>query len=234
MLLITFPYAGGSFYSFRDLENMVPKQIAWANLELPGRGKQIAEPLLTSPEAVVDYYFNQVIKLPLREQPYAFYGHSMGGLMQYLLAHRLKKEGYPMPAHLFVSGKSAPSYLSGEPDRYSLPDDTFKQKLFELGGMPNAILENDELLDFFIPILKADFKAIETWQYQPREKLNVPITVFHGEDDNFDSSACQLWQKETTEPLKLHIFSGNHFFILDQWQALANTIAEQLINKHTV
>ena len=231
MQLFTFPYAGGSFYAFRELEAQLPSTIKCNHLELPGRGKKIVEELLHSAEDVVEHYFQEITKIGLAGGNYAFYGHSMGGLMQFLLVHKLKEKGLPLPKHIFVSGRYGPQHDDKEPNRYNLPPEAFKAKVFELGGMPQAILENEELLEFFLPILRADFQAIETWSCTEHAQLDIPITVFHGNEERFSVEASKEWQAETTLPINVHTFPGDHFFILQHWSAIAQTI-EQDLTKH--
>ena len=101
-------------------------------LELPGRGKRISEPLLSDIQSMTDDLFLQ-IKTSIMS-PYAFYGHSLGALLGYLLVKRILDEKLPPPLHLFFSGRAGPSVQDKDKDIYALPKKEFIQKLKEYDG----------------------------------------------------------------------------------------------------
>lgn len=72
-----------------------------------------------------------------------------------------RPEGY-RAKYLFISGSRIPSIPEPKPI-YHLPDEAFKRELGRFEGTPKEILENQELLDFFLPMLRADFTMDETY-----------------------------------------------------------------------
>jgi len=53
------------------------------------------------------------------------------------------------------------------------------------GGNTHEIIENQELLDLFLPILRADFKISETYCHQEnKDKIACDITVINGRNDH--------------------------------------------------
>src|ERR1019366_1340812 len=97
---------------------------------------------------------------------YALFGHSMGATLAYLCLLRIRRAGLPLPEALILSGKSAPTIASKDM-RYLLPRAEFVAMLHNMGGCSPEILQEEELLDYFEPILRADFQAVETWQHRP-------------------------------------------------------------------
>jgi surfactin synthase thioesterase subunit len=83
----------------------------------------------------------------------------------------------------------------------------------ELGGIPEDI--DEELLNFFEPIIRADFQAIETYQHEERKPIDVPITVSIGKNENVTLELAQTWDKETINDVKVFEYPGNHFFIFE-------------------
>ncbi len=201
--------------------------ITLEGLELPGRGRRGLEPLCPSLEDLAEDVFRQIQS---RAVPgcYAIYGHSMGALLAYLTAHRIRRAGLPPPESLFVSGSSAPAALPAR-DRHRLPPTEFVAMLRELGGCPPQILEDAEMLDFFEPILRSDFKAVETWQYRQAAPLDLPLIVMAGDQDETTVADASGWTTETTGPCRVIEFSGDHFFILRHWEAIGTTIHRQLL-----
>jgi medium-chain acyl-[acyl-carrier-protein] hydrolase len=79
--LFCFPYAGGSSLTFRTWASSLPKNIEICPVELPGRGTQMKSPPFTRMEALVTAI--APILLPYLDKPFAFFGHSMGGLLSF-------------------------------------------------------------------------------------------------------------------------------------------------------
>lgn len=229
--LYCLPFAGGSALSYRDFNNHVAEFIDLKLIDLPGRGRRIKEPLLTNIEAVVDDILDQ-IKNEIGTKPYAIYGHSMGTLLGYLLTRRLLNLNLPAPAHWFFSGRKAPSIVDNDPPKYKLPKPEFIEMLNQLGGAPPEILAHAELMEFFEPILRADFEAVETYVHVPTSPLNIPLTILYGSNDKETPYAKLLpWQQETGQPISVKEFAGGHFFIFDYLPQLGQLFSETLGRK---
>jgi surfactin synthase thioesterase subunit len=82
--LFCLPYAGGNKYSYREFKAKAPSFLNLVTLEYPGRGARMGEPLSTDISQIVNGLYDQIGNL-LDKEEYAFYGHSMGGLVAYLL-----------------------------------------------------------------------------------------------------------------------------------------------------
>jgi len=226
MHLFCIPYAGGNAWSYRALERSLSPAVTLEGLELPGRGRRGLEPLCASLEELADDVFRQIQQRGLTG-PYALYGHSMGALLAFLAAQRIRAAGFARPQALFLSGSSAPAAREVR-RRHLLPPAEFKTMLRELGGCPPQVLDDPELLDFFEPILRADFKAVETWQRGDQPPLDIPLVVMSGLEDDSDAGDAGGWASETTAECRLLEFSGDHFFILRHWDQIGATIQRQL------
>jgi surfactin synthase thioesterase subunit len=225
--LIFFPFAGGNRYSYLQLQKLLDPAINVVNVELPGRGDRVHQSLLTSVEDMTADAFGKL--LPILHEPFALYGHSMGGIIAYLFARQSIANNF-FPKQLFISGKSGPTEYDDDKS-YLLPSDSFRQKLRELGGMPDEILDNELLMEFFEPIIKADFKAIKTYQHRKDEPVNIPITLMLGEADSISIPSAMLWQDETRKQIAIHQFSGGHFFLYQHLQSIADLLSYTLISR---
>ena len=223
--LFLIPFAGGNKYSFNCFKNLFAKNIIFSPLELPGRGMRIHEPLKFNIDDLVSDLYLQV-KEQL-DKPYAFYGHSMGSIVVYLLTKKIMSEGHAHPVHLFLSGRAGPS-STDKTQRYLLPKSEFRNELLQLGGMTDDMINDEALMDFFEPILRADFQVIETYQYKFSPPMNIPFTVFMGTSDRASLEEVGFWQKETIMPITLHQFSGGHFFIYDYSKLIADIVSQAL------
>jgi medium-chain acyl-[acyl-carrier-protein] hydrolase len=169
---------------------------------------------------------------PLVDRPFALFGHSLGALVAFELASFLEADRRRVPEHLFVSACQAPSHLSDSRRRcHTLPDTEFRKHLRSIRGTSAEVFRNDDLMEMFVPILRADFKLLETYQL-PRERprLSCPITAIGGLDDLKDipAHAIQLWEAHTAGRFARYMLPGDHFFIHAYEQHLMEVIVEEL------
>lgn len=225
--LFCLPYAGGSKYSLFFLKKVLPRRINCHFLEYSGRGTRIKEDFAEDIMGIVDDAYQEIV--PLLDSPYAIYGHSMGAKVAYLLARRIREQGKPSPMHLFISGTDAPSVPNRKPPRHLLSHDEFISSIQEMGGLPEEVLKHKELLEYFEPILRADFKASETYEHKTDTPLEIPITVMVGNEEDMEEADILEWQTETSHPMRLCKFPGNHFFIFEHEKEIGKIIESTLI-----
>lgn len=225
--LFCLPFAGGSVYSYRNYQKVAPNGINIIPIELPGRGKRFNELALGDIHQMVDDIMCQ-FRRKFADQPYALYGHSLGTLLGYLLTKRIISEQLNLPRYLFVTGRAAPIIPLKEPPRYLLSRDAFFQRMEELGGTPADVLADGTIRDIFEPVLRADFKAVETYAYQSTKPFDVPIHVMIGTEETVTTQEALAWQMETTHPIELTKFPGKHFFIFSFGQQIMTLIENKL------
>ena len=209
--LFCFPYAGGMATLFRSWAQTLPNYIEVYAAQPPGRGGRISEPAFTHLGPMVESV-GAAIK-PHLDKPFAFFGHSMGALISFDLAHLLRAEGEPEPVHLFVSGRGAPHLRQPENHTFLLPDAEFIDEIRRLNGTPPEVLEHAELMELMLPLLRADFSVSQTYEYTPRAPLSCPMTVFAGLADAATREQLEAWGELTTSDFSLRMFPGDHFFL---------------------
>jgi len=224
MRLICLPYAGGSAMIYARWKRTLPSWIDVLPLELPGRGARMDEPLHTDPAALADQLADELIGAPLAA-PYVLFGHSLGGLIAFEVAHRLLALGAPRPQMLLVSGTEAPAMRDGSRWREPLSDDALRDELLRLNGTPSEALESTEIMRGALPVLRADFLMCGNYSYQRRQPLPCPVHVFGGELDETRTDALEAWRAETSAAFGLHMLPGDHFFIHTGQADLLNLIA---------
>lgn len=220
------PFAGGSGYSYNGIVKQLPDHITPKPLELPGRGRRSNEDLLTNIHDMVDDLLPEI--LDVADQPFAIYGHSMGTLLAYLIANQLVLDYNRPPKCIFLTGRGGPSSPKQDRNNHLLPKGEFIRKLDGLGGFPPDVLKDPYLLDYIEPIIRADFEAVEKYQHEESEPLDLPFYVITGTEENISDDEIEAWQKETTHELKKRKLAGDHFFILDHEEELARMIAMAL------
>jgi medium-chain acyl-[acyl-carrier-protein] hydrolase len=225
--LFCFPYAGGAASIYRDWGNKLPSSIEVHPVQLSGHGNRLREPLFKRVQPLAESTAQEL--MPYLEGPFAFFGHSMGAIISFELAHLLRRENKPGPSHLFLSGRPCAHLTQKEAPTYDLPEPEFIEELRRMEGTPNEVLEHPELMAMLSPILRADLEICQTYECEPRPPLDCPITVFGGLQDK-DVSREQLegWREYTTSSLTVRMFPGNHFYLHNSAPSLLRMIAQDL------
>ncbi|MBQ1846236.1 MAG: thioesterase [Desulfovibrio sp.] len=221
--LFCFPYAGGGAGVFAPLRQFMDGVAA---VQYPGRESRIGEP----PLADMDSLANAVVReiAPFTAQPYALLGHSLGARVAYEAACRLRDAGLPSPRHLFVAGSRTPRMPELHPIHH-LDDKAFLEGMFRFAGTPDELRGHEEVLRFFLPMLRADFTISETWIAPKRPPLDVPITAFCGDaDDDAPARDMQGWSAFTSRRFGFRLLEGAHFALFSHMEEAASTILECL------
>jgi len=123
--------------AFRSLRDMFPGWLDVCLVELPGRGIRVQEELETNMDRLVHSLVRELVPL-LTDSSFALYGHSMGALIAYRLAHELRDEHGLDASALLVSGARAP-HLARPPDMlHELPDSQLISRLQRMEGTEAA------------------------------------------------------------------------------------------------
>ena len=216
--LFCFPFAGGMAMSYRTWTNKLAPDIEVSPVELPGRGYRFREELFRGLEKSVPA-LTRAIREELDGRPFAFFGHSMGAALAFEVTHRLRSEGAPLPICLFLSGRGlAPNQVG----LHLLSHDDLIARLRAYGGTPTEVLDNPELAELFLPILRADFTMTEA-VYAPGDRplLSMPIEALGGQDDEVAPAAgLPAWGALTSAAFHTTIFPGGHFYLREHEDAV--------------
>lgn len=197
-------------------------------LEYPGRGSRMKEPFIKDIHLLAEDLYREV-KNGIDSMEYAFYGHSMGGLVAFFLAKKILAEGHTPPVHLFITSTTGPSSPPEDKKRHLLEKKEFIEEIRSLDGCPEEILLSDELLDFVEPILRADFEVSETFVYETATPTSLPITIVTGSEEDMEKEDILLWQKETIFPVDFRRMPGKHFFIFKYPFEIVELISKKLL-----
>jgi surfactin synthase thioesterase subunit len=170
--------------------------------------------------------------------PYALFGHSTGALCAFEVAREIRRLNGPAPAHFFVAGRGAPQVPVPRTPVSEFSVAELADFLRQLGGTPEEILEEPELLIRFQPLLAADFSVCEDYTYSQQAPLDVPITAFAGtEDEGARPAQMSAWGEQTTAEFRMHTLAGGHFAVFEQNQSVLDHITAVLaatVNLHAV
>jgi medium-chain acyl-[acyl-carrier-protein] hydrolase len=226
--LFMFPYAGGGPAVFNKWSLEFPGNIETWLAHYPGRGSRHQEAPIREIEILAGRFVQAIQHL--LDKPFSFFGHSLGGLIAFEFARQLQQQDLSQPQILFLSACGAPHLPDPNLPIHKLPDSEFIDALQRLNGIPSEIANQPDVMKLLLPILRADFEAVESYQYDiDASPLHVPILAFAGVNDPRVSPArVEGWARHTDAGFKLRSFPGDHFFINTCGEAVIASIAAEL------
>jgi medium-chain acyl-[acyl-carrier-protein] hydrolase len=213
---------------FAPLAQQLPVDIELCAVQLPGRENRYREKPFAHIAPLVSAL--DEILYPLLDRPFAAFGYSLGALVAFEWARAIREAYRISPTHLFIAAQRAPQIPSRLAPLHDLPEELFIAKVQErYNGIPKMILNDPELLNLFIPTLRADFSILDTYQYRTQAPLDCGITAFGGSSDPVVMEEdLDGWRDQTAKQFTRHIFAGGHFFITGQQRLVAQAMLAQL------
>ena len=201
-------------------------------LELPGRGKKYDQQLEKTIDGMVDrLLYDEILPKVDNGTRYNFWGHSMGGILAYELLRRM--DSLPtanLPYSVIISGCPSPMTMSGREPIYNLPPEEFKQKIIQYGYSNSAILfSNSDLENYFLPILLADFEAVDTYEYRMGSRPDISLFVLSGSDDACTSpDGLKGWKDVVSDTCEFYTLKGGHFFPFEKAEEFTGIVRDIL------
>jgi surfactin synthase thioesterase subunit len=219
--LICLPFAGGGPATYRQWPKYLPDDVEVAAVVLPGRDPSSRQRPTDSIGELVEATREGLGELDARDPlPFALFGHSMGALIAFELAVSLESGDGPAPVscgpeRLFVSGRRPPDEPHVGDRIHDLDDEPFLDAMQRnYGGVPDVVRNEPELLALFLPALRADIRALETYEPVVGRRVRCPVRVYGGADDRHPRPQwLPGWQRAATEPITIRTFAGDHFYL---------------------
>ena len=224
--LLCLPCAGASATMYLRWRRLLPRQVRVVPVELPGRGSRLGESLVRDFDSLVAQLCAE--QAEAMRGPFALFGHSMGALLAYGMACRLRSMGCALPLALLASGSPAPARR--DPDRFAgkTGDAALIADLRRQGGTPEEVFASAELMRITLDVLGADYRVCDGFRYSGAAPLPMPVHVFAGREDDIDAERICAWSAEAGGPFSLDWFDGGHFFIRQQEAAFLDALSKHL------
>lgn len=229
--LFCLPHAGGSATVYMRWKRYLSEGIELHPLEPAGRGKRLAEPHYRSMDEMIDDLCG-CLEQQLDGSDFAFFGHSMGALVAYELTHAVTRRMGREPVHLFVSGTYPPRAKKLN-ILHSLSDDRLCEEIKRLGGTEGELLEREDLLRLFLPVLRADLQLVETHRFADKpDRIPCDLSVLSGKKDRATAGYdLSEWSRYGSRDCRFYEFEGGHFFINEHVAQVVSVINAALRNR---
>lgn len=229
--IICFPYLGGYANSYLDLANALDEEFEVWSLNPPGHGLSTSE-TVQDIGILLDMYYKELQAII---KPHCvFLGHSMGGIIAYFLAQRLLNSGdYTVDSlRLVLSACNTPCEFKGT-NYFNLSNDKLIDHLISYDGIPEELIHERSLLEYFLPVIRADFRVLETSSNLDFKPLDIPVTFFWGENDKVvPMDSVILWMKYFSNEIKvISIEGGSHMFISTKAKVVAEHLGDILLRQ---
>ncbi|AKN71166.1 oleoyl-ACP hydrolase [Streptomyces sp. PBH53] len=222
--LVCLPHAGGSATFYRPVSAGMPTSVDVLAVQYPGRQDRRTEPCATSIGELADRI--TPVLLPWTDRPLLLFGHSMGATLGFEIARRLERDHGVVPRALVVSARRAPSCPRQESVHLS-DDDGLVAEMRKLSGTDAAILDDEELIRMALPAIRADYRAAETYVYEPGPNLRCPVVSLVGDDDpKVTVEEARAWSRHTDASAECHVFPGGHFYLTAHQERILALLAD--------
>ncbi|MEW2079284.1 thioesterase II family protein [Streptomyces sp. NPDC017966] len=226
--LICLPFAGGGagFYrGWKDLPDGSPDVVP---LQLPGREELFLDEPFRDAVQAGERLATEVAEKTRGYRRVALFGHSLGAVLAYEIARHLDRAGTGRPARLFVSGSPGP--WAGRSDRATgLDDDAFLGQVEAFAGYKHEALEDPDMRELLLPLLRADVEMHENYRPASRDRLGIPITSLRGSEDELVSrEQAEQWREATAADFEVCEIPGHHMYLADDPAPLLAAITRTL------
>ncbi|THF64784.1 thioesterase [Pseudothauera nasutitermitis] len=214
--LVLCPFAGGSAGAFRSWRTLRPVGMQVSLAVYPGRDHRMNEACVANIGDLASRVLEGIEAEGIDPHRLVVAGHSMGAQVAYEVCARLERKNLP-PRGLVLSACHAP-HLRGRRPLSHLEDHAFLEQLAAIGGCAPELLGDPTLWPVFMPMLRADFQATESyWQAQapvPARRLQTPALLVYGSADEeawrAEVDAWKAWLCHAQGPVSI---AGDHFYV---------------------
>lgn len=226
-VLVCLGYSGGGTAPFRPWAKQLPDDTELVLVCYPGREGRFTEPFATEWDPLCDEVVDAVVT-DVASRPYVLFGHSMGAIMAFEVAARAERRGRG-PMALTVSASEAPTdwpLRDGTPPHLGQSNEEMVHWMSTVGQLPQVLLDEPELVEMAVGLLRADLTVSSTYRYRPDTQVQAPMQVIYGvEDGKAPAGNAERWTKVAGGRVRVDELPGGHFYTPEIWANFPGRIA---------
>ena len=209
--LICLPYAGGSAATYVPWSRLLPPEVELIALQPPGRGSRMAQPPHSQMQPLVSELMSVFQKVT--DRPYVIFGHSLGSRVGFELMLQCQMKGIAASGALHRLGQPGTAPVKAGAAHTRPAGCEVCRGAARPGWHARGGLNNSELIQWLLPLLRADFRIADTHR-SSRTALNCPLTVLGGtEDETVSATEIEAWRDVAASECDIHWVNGGHFFV---------------------
>jgi pyochelin biosynthetic protein PchC len=209
---VCFPHVGGGASFFRSWHDGLPAGVELLAVQYPGREDRTRDPFIDDMGRMADAVTDALAGC--LDGPLVLFGHSMGAAVAYEVALRIgARPGHQLRA---VVVSAQPSPLHFVPVSFQrLSDEELWTDAMRFNGIAATVQGSRTLRRILIPILRNDYRLIETYEPRPGATVDCPVVACVGDaDPAVTLEAIQSWREVTSRGFDLRVFpGGDHFYL---------------------
>ena len=223
--IFCFPYAGGSSTLYEGRFHRLKESFDVISVDYSGHGIKFGMPLNETMETLVEEVYQEVVGRLSREESYCLFGYSLGSIVAYEIACRLRDNGYRAPRTLFLCSMEAPHKIPQEEWIHQLPEDEFLKEMVRNGGIDEELASEPLMAQMFLPIIRMDFQIYEQYEGKAHGILDTNAVILYSRED-ISEGDIHRWGGMFTR-VEYLCYPGGHFFIYDKYNEVAEVILKR-------
>ncbi|MFC0531673.1 thioesterase II family protein [Phytohabitans kaempferiae] len=226
-VVFCFPPAGAGASFFHPWRAYSP-ELRVVPVEMPGREKRFGEPAPDDLREMVDRVLPDLLEDAVAGERVVMFGHSFGAILAYEATRSFMRLRPEADVLLVVSGSPGPRTLRGTTRIADWADDEFIAGVRAISGYHHPALDDPELRDFLLPVLRTDVVMHEGYEPEAGAVVDVPVISIRGETDEVvDIAAAEEWRDWTTKAFHTEELPGGHMYLVDGWPGLLDLIEQE-------
>jgi surfactin synthase thioesterase subunit len=212
--LVCLPFAGAGASFFYPWNDRAGEEIEIVAIQLPGREWRLDEQPYNNAKTAVNELFPEIAG-ELGGGPVMLFGHSLGAILAYELAHRFCANPRFDVVRLIVSGSPGP-WTKRARRATGLPDGEFLERVSEFAQYNAETMDDPEVRDMVLPTLRADVEMHEEYLPGSSDPLPAGITSLRGRDDQLvTADNAAEWVRATSWEFGIEELPGGHMYITE-------------------
>ena len=174
----------------------------------------------------LEFLYNEIVSNISDSEKYCIFGHSLGGLFTYEICKKIEQSDFHNPDKIFISATKPPMYKKN----FHLETNAeLKEILIDYNATPKEILYNEEIFNFFRPIILNDFKVYNDYELSDNtQQIKTKTIIFYGTRDSIFHEELNKWQLLCTDNIDYYPVEGDHFFITSNLSQVSKIIKDMV------